>query len=177
MEEVLKAEEESFSDGKKLIRRLARPLILFKLKTDVDSKIDKFIKKMDEALDKGEHGVYIPDDENSVSYEVIQVNPSSLIMDWRNDTRNKFYRTIGLPQIIPGAGGQSTESESKVIIFAFENINARDQRFLEEQIWNQLGMRINIIPADSIMPDLNMDQQKDRGGIGVQLNAANKEEV
>src|SRR3990167_893107 len=176
LEPVLKSEEESFIDIKQVSHRNARPLIMFKIKTDIPSKIDEFVKKMDEALNKGEN-IYIPDDENTISYEVVQVNVGSIVMDWRNDIRNKFYRTIGLPQIVPGAGGQSTESESKVIYFAFEQIVKRDQRFLEEQIWNQLGMRINIIPADSIMPDLNMDQQKDRGGIGVQLNAANKEEV
>ena len=70
---------------------------------------------MDQATQKGEN-IYIPDDDNTISYEVVQVNPNAMIMEWRNDIRNKFYRTIGLPQVVPGAGGSSTESESKVII-------------------------------------------------------------
>src|SRR3990167_7091268 len=154
-------------------------LHMFKIKTDIPSKIDEFVKKMDEALNKGEN-IYIPDDENTISYEVVQVNVGSIVMDWRNDIRNKFYRTIGLPQIVPGAGEQSTESESKVIYFAFEQIVKRDQLLIEKQIWNQLQLKIKLTPPTSLMQDLQVDSQKDLGGddtLGVQLNAANKEEI
>ena len=179
LEPVLKSEEESFIDIKQVSHRNARPLIMFKIKTDIPSKIDEFVKKMDEALNKGEN-IYIPDDENTISYEVVQVNVGSIVMDWRNDIRNKFYRTIGLPQIVPGAGGQSTESESKVIYFAFEQIVKRDQLLIEKQIWNQLQLKIKLTPPTSLMQDLQVDSQKDLGGddtLGVQLNAANKEEI
>src|SRR3990167_938139 len=179
LEPVLKSEEESFIDIKQVSHRNARPLIMFKIKTDIPSKIDEFVNKMDEALNKGEN-IYIPDDENTISYEVVQVNVGSIVMDWRNDIRNKFYRTIGLPQIVPGAGGQSTESESKVIYFAFEQIVKRDQLLIEKQIWNQLQLKIKLTPPTSLMQDLQVDSQKDLGGddtLGVQLNAANKEEI
>lgn len=176
LEPVLKAEQESFLDIKQISHRNARPLIMFKIKTDVQSKIDEFVKKMDEALNKGEN-IYIPDDDNTVSYEVVQINPSQVILEWRNDIRNKFYRTIGLPQIVPGAGGQSTESESKVIYFAFEQIVKKEQLFLEQQISAQLNIDVKFTPPTSLMQDLQVDSQKDSGGMGVQLNQANEEEV
>lgn len=176
LEPVLKAEQESFNDIKQIAHRNARPLIMFKIKTDVESKISAFVKKMDEALSKGEN-IYIPDDDNTVSYEVVQVNPSQIILEWRNDIRNKFYRTIGLPQIVPGAGGQSTESESKVIYFAFEQIVKKEQLYLEQQIRQQLNLDVKFNAPTSLMQDLQVDSQKDAGGAGVQLNSANQEEV
>ena len=175
MEEVLKAEEESFNDMKRIMHRSARPMILFKLKTDDQNKIDKFVQKMDEAMNKGEN-LYVPDDENIVSWEVVQINVSQIVMEWRNDLRNKFYRTIGLPQIIPGASGQSTESESKVIMLAFEHIVSKDQRFLEKQIWNQLAIRLTLNAPESLSPELKADTAKDTGQLNPQLNPADKEE-
>ena len=175
MEEVLKAEEENFGDLKTLMQRMARPLIMFKIKTDIQTEIDAFISKMDTATAKGKN-IYIPDDTNTVSYEVVQLNVSNLIMEWRNDIRNKFYRTIGLPQVVPGAGGQSTESESKVIYFAFEQIVEREQRYLEKQLWQLLQIRINLIPPATLSQQLQADSQKDTGQMNPQLNPPNKEE-
>ena len=162
LEPVIKAEEENFEDMKILAHRQARPLIMFKLGTDNTTKISGFIDKMDRALNKGEN-IYVPDDENAVKWEVIQVNPSQIVMQWRTDIRNKFYRTIGLPQIVPGGGGQSTESESKVIYLAFEQIVEKDQRFIEKQIWNQLALKINFLPPTSISESLQKDEAKDAG--------------
>lgn len=174
MEEVLKAAEETFAGLRKIMQRQARPLIMFKIKTDNQSKIDEFVKKMDQALIKGEN-IYIPDDENTVSYEVVQIDVSSIIIEWENLIRNKFYRTIALPQVVPGAGGQSTESESKVIYFAFEQIVEKDQRFLEKQIWSQLFLKINLIPPATLSQDLNVDSQKDSGQLSPQLNSAGQQ--
>ena len=167
VEKIILADEESFSDMKKVMHRQAKPLIMFKLGTDDQQKINAFVTKMDEATNKGEN-IYIPDDENAVSYEVVQVNPSAIIMQWRDDIRNKFYRTIGLPQIVPGGGGQSTESESKVIYLAFEQLVEHDQRFIEDQVWEQLQLRINLIPPATLSESLQQDTAKD-GGMGGQM--------
>lgn len=167
LKKVIDAEEENFEDMRILSHRQAKPMIMFKLGTDNQTKINAFIVKMDDALNKGEN-IYVPDDKNAVSYEVIQVNPSALVMSWRNDIRNKFYRTIGLPQVVPGGGGQSTESESKVIYLAFEQIVEKDQRYIEKQIWSQLALKINFIPPASISPEMQADTAKDTGQLGFQ---------
>ena len=107
--------------------------------------------------------MFIPDDDEAIQYEIVQVNLSQLVLSWRDDIRNKFYRTIMLPQVVPGASGQGTESESKVIMLAFEQLVERDQRFLEKQLWNQLAIRIDLIPPASIAPELKTDEAKDAG--------------
>lgn len=160
LETTILADEESFKNIKQAAKRMARPLLMFKLGTDSQSKIDAFITKMDEATDKGQN-IYIPDDENAIKWEVIKTEFGATLLAWRDDLRNKFYRTIGLPQIVPGAGGQSTESESKVIYLAFEQIVEREQRFIEQQIKNQLGWEINFVPPASLLSNLNTDQNKD----------------
>jgi len=166
LEPVIKAEDESFADIKKLMHRQARPLIIFKIKTDDPAAISAFIAKMDKATADGEN-LYVPNDEQTVSWEVVQVNPSAVVMQWRNDIRNKFYRTIGLPQVVPGAGGMSTESESKVIYMAFVQIVKREQRELEQQLWNQLGIRIKFEPPSDLLQNLQTDELKDGAMAGM----------
>jgi hypothetical protein len=160
MEETLLAEGESFDDMKKIMHRQAKPLIMFKLGTDDPVKISAFIAKMDKATKQGDN-IYIPDDANSVSYEVVQVTPSPLVLNWRDDIRNKFYRTIGLPQLIPSGASQTTESGGKIGYLSFEQVVEKDQRFLEAQIWQQLNLKINLIPPSSLASELQTDNDKD----------------
>ena len=170
VEQTILADNESFVDTKKVMHLQARPLILWKLKTDNVAKINAFVAKVEQARKYGED-MFIPDDEDIVTHEIVQLNPSPMIINWRDDIRNKFYRTIGLPQIVPGAGGQSTESESKVIYLAFEQIVEKDQREIEAQIWNQLFLRINLLPPTSLSDNLSADTAKD-GGLMPDMNFA-----
>lgn len=160
LEKTILADNESFVDIQKIMHRQARPMIMFRIGTDNATKIAAFIKKMDDAVNKGEN-IYIPADQDSVDFEVIQVNVGSILFDWRNDLRNKFYRTIGLPQIVPGAGGQSTESESKAIYFAFEQLVQMDQRTFERQLEEQLAVKIDLVPPTTLAQSLQTDEAKD----------------
>jgi len=166
MEQIILAENESFTDMRKIMHRQAKPLIMFKLGTDNQAKIDAFVLKMDQAVNKGEN-IYIPDDKNAVSYEVVQINISQIIMEWRNDIKNKYYRTMGLPQIVFGSSG-TTESGGKIEYLAHEQIFEKDQKFLENQVWNQLYLRINLIPPVSLLENLQTDASKD--GATQQMN-------
>jgi hypothetical protein len=166
IEKTILAEYENFEDMKKVMHRQARPLIMFRLGTDNEAQIASFIGKMDNAVNKGEN-IYIPDDGNTVNYEVIQVNVSQMIMEWRTDIRNKFYRALGLPLIIFGSGG-TTESGGKMEYLAHEQVFEHDQRYIEKQIWNQLGIKINLIPPTSMVQNLYRDSTKD--GNAQQLN-------
>ena len=160
MEETILAEVENFDDMKKLMHRQVKPFILWKLKTDNQAKINEVVRKIEKARNLGED-MFIPDDDDAIDFEIVQVAPSQIIMEWRNDIRNKFYRTIGLPQVIPGGAGQSTESESKVIFLAFEQLVEKDQRYLELQLWNQLAVKIDLIHPASIQENLQTDTSKD----------------
>jgi hypothetical protein len=160
VEATLLADGESFADCKKIFHRGAKPLIMFKLGTDDQTKINAFIAKMDQATEKGEN-IYIPDDANAVSYEVVKVDVSPLVLNWRDDMRKKFYRTIGLPELLPSGGGESTESGGKIGYLAWEQINAKDQKYVEDQIWSQLHLKINLIPPSSLAENLQGDNAKD----------------
>jgi len=162
---TLLAEMESFTDTKQLMHRQVKPFIIFKLKTDDTTKIDELVSKIDVLRNKGED-LYIPDDEDILSYEVVQVNPSAMILNWRTEVTNKFYRALGLPLILFGSAN-STESGGKMEYFAHEQVFEHSQRYLEKQIWNQLHLKINLIPPQSMAQNLATDAGKDQSASGL----------
>ena len=126
MKSVITADEQSFADLQKVISFQAKPFIIFKMKTDDQTQINNFVTKVRLARQNGDD-MFIPDDENLLSYEVVQVNPSSILMDWRDELRNKFYRIVGMPLILFGSSG-STESGGKIEYTGHEQIWEHDQR-------------------------------------------------
>lgn len=169
MESTILAENQNFVDMVKIMHRQAKPMIMFKLATDNAGKIEAFVQKMDAATNKGEN-IYIPDDEDAVSFEVIQINVSQVILEWRNDLKNRFYRSVGLPQIIFGSSG-ATESGGKIEYLAHEQVFEREQKQIERQIFEQLGLKIDLIPPTSLLENLQADQSKDaQQGLEIQQN-------
>ena len=159
VEEIIKADKESFKDIKQQMHSQVRPMILWKLKTDDDTKIGEFVGKIDKARNLGED-MFIPDDENIVEHEVVQIDLSQIVLAWRTEVRNKFYRAMGLPLIVFGNAG-TTESGGKIEYLAHEQIFERNQRFLEKQIQSQLGFEINLISPVKLLQELQQDEQKD----------------
>jgi len=154
------AELESFQDCRKTMRQIANPFIIFHLKSDDPTKIAALDTKMKNVRNDGDGYMIIPDDENIITTEVVQLNVNQIILQWRNDVIGRFYRALGMPMILFGAQG-STESGSKMEYFAHEQVFEHDQRFIEKQLWNQLQIKIDLTPPTSMAQDLGRDEAKD----------------
>ena len=162
LEKVILADARSFDELQKVISNQARPFIIFQLPIDDASKLSTHAQTIRDAKLYGNDIIFpVEPGSNDFKYEVVNANPSGILLQWRAELRSAFFRAIGLPQIIPGASGNSTESESKVIYLAFEQIVENSQRYLEGQIWNQLQLRINLIPPTTMSDMLQQDQSKD----------------
>ena len=169
LQKTIDADNEHFTDMKKIMHRQAKPMIMFKLGTDDPSKISAFVNKMDAAVNKGEN-IYVPDDKNTLSYEVIQVNIASNTLAYGDSIRQRFYCSLGLPLSVFGAG-TGTESQSKIEYLAHEQVFAHDQRFLEEQIWNQLYLKVKFVSPVTLLENLQTDERKDANqGLEIQPN-------
>lgn len=164
LQNTLNATSENFDDMKKLMHRQVRPLIVWKLKTDDETTISNIVTKIEKAKNLGED-IFLPDDEDTISYEIIFIPANAITspFQWRDTIRNDFYRNIGLPQIIPGAGAESTESHSKVVYLAFEQIVRARHRYLERQIFSQLGFKLQFNHPASLESGLRGDEAKDAG--------------
>lgn len=158
---IIKADEEMFEITKKVMKNQAVPFIIWKFKTDDEVKISNFMNKVRTLREKVED-LAVPDDENLISWEVVNISPAQLIMAWREDLRNKFYRAFGLPQIVPG-GTAGSSTDQRTIYLAFEQLVSQRQRYLEQQIKTQLGLTIKFNPPTTIMELIGRDETKDAG--------------
>ena len=169
VEKIILADDENFNIMKKLTRFQAVPFIMFKVKSDDPTTIATFKANIKEAREYGED-LIIPDDENLLSYDVVQVNPSSILMEWRRNMNEQFYQAVGMPLILFGSAG-TTESGGKIEYLGHETVFEYDQLNIEEQVWQQLGLRIELNSPTSLLENLQTDQAKDaRQGMEIQPN-------
>ena len=166
---TLLAELESFDSTQKLMNRQARPFIIFKWKTDDVSKIALMKTRIDTLRKLGED-LHIPDDENVLTHEVVQVNPSAMILANLSMIQSRFYRALGMPMVLFGAS-QSSESGGKMEYFAHETVFNHEQRFLEDSFFAQTMLDIDLVPPTSMAPELARDEHKDANqGLDIQPN-------
>lgn len=160
VERIILADDANFKIMNRLTQFQAVPFIIWKLKTDDPSKVSSFRAKLKDVNKDGED-LIIPDDENLVSWEVVQVNPSAVLMQWRDNVNSEFYRAVGMPLVLFGSSNGSTESGSKVEYLGHETVFENDQRYLERQVEAQLGLTINLISPTSLLENMQTDERKD----------------
>lgn len=160
IEEIIKANNESFFDMKKVMHRYVKPMMKFILDTDDETKINTLVGKFDNAVNKGEN-LYIP--KGTVEQELIAVPSNATLnpLPWREHLRNYFFQVVGIPQIILGSSGEFTESTAKIAYLAFEQSVDDEQNDIEAQIWNQLGLRIELSFPASLRNEMLSDTAKD----------------
>jgi len=169
LEAIITANKESFSDIRKLMHRYVKPMMKFILDTDDTTKINAFVKKYDETVNKGDN-LYLP--KGTVEHELIAV-PSNATLNpipWRDHLRNYFFQVVGIPQIILGSSGEFTESTAKIAYLAFEQSVKDEQNYIEAQLWSQLAIRIKLEFPASLKNEMLSDASKDETQGAVQPN-------
>jgi hypothetical protein len=159
VENIILADDKSFNVLQRITSFQAVPFIIWKLKTDDTAKISSFRAKLKKVNSDGED-LIIPDDENLISWEIVQVNPSPVLMAWRDNVNSELYRAVGMPLILFGSSG-STESGGKMEYFGHETVFEFNQNFVEKQFEAQTGLKINLLSPTSLMNNLATDQNKD----------------
>lgn len=156
------AQKEIDDDLQKVMHRESKPVILVKVKTDNQTKIAQLKDKIQQAMRMStDNLIMIPDDEDSMTFEVLKINsPSPILIDWKNSLRKDFYSTIGSPELLSDSSG-ATESGGKVGILSNQQVVEFRQRKKEAQIWSQVRLRMNLIAPESITPALQEDANKD----------------
>ena len=160
LKSIIEASNESFSDVRQLMHRHVRPMIKFILDTDDESEIDRLIAKYDKAVNQGEN-LFLP--KGVVEHDIISVPANATLnpMPWREHLRTYFFQVVGIPQIIMGSSGEFTESTAKIAYLAFEQSVKDEQRDIEEQVWDQLALRIKLKFSGSLQNELLAAKEKE----------------
>jgi len=156
------------ADYKKLLHRNIYPVRIWKLDTDVPSKINTFKAKVAASKGDGED-IFIP--MGAVDTELASV-PSNSTLDpkaWIQLLNQYFFQAVGVPQIIIGGSQELTQTAAQIAYLAFEQTIEEEQLFIEEQILGQLNLEIELDFPASLQNNLLSDDRKD-GSQEQQLN-------
>ncbi len=161
LNDIINASNSSFKISEDIVKKYAKPRLMTALDTDDQVKIDAFVKKFDDATNKGENLFYPKGSVDTPIVLSVPANSSLNILPWREHLRNYFYQVVGIPQIVLGNAAEFSESSAKIAYLAFEQSVDDEQNDIEAQVWNQLGLRIELSFPASLRNELLSDEAKD----------------
>lgn len=142
-----------------LFHRYIVPIMLIKLDTDDTTKIASYKTQMDKALNTGQN-IYTP--QGSVESDILELKAGNEnTLEWRKTWVDEIVRSGGVPALIMAQEAGSTEASSKMVVFTWEQVIREEQKYLEVQIKNQLGLEVNLVPPASIEENVKEDEAKD----------------
>lgn len=160
VEWIILALKEAMADYKKLLHRNIYPVRIWKLDTDVPSEVAAFKNKV--AQSKGEfEDIFIPKDLVETELASVPENSTMNPMPWIAMLTGKFYKTVGVPEIIIGGSQELTQTAAQIAYLAFEQVVEQKQLYIEEQVLHQLNLEIQLSFPASLQNNLLSDAAKD----------------
>ena len=158
---VIDAINETMRDQRVLMHRNVVPKIVWKLDTDSEAKIAKFKATAEKATANAEH-LYIP--MGATDFEVLSIPPNATLnpLPWIEYLNSQFWKAVRIPQIVVGGSQEFTEATAKIAYLAFQQDVEESQKDIEEQVWEQLALKIELDFPASLENELLSDEKKDK---------------
>jgi len=158
--EIILMRNEAMTDYRKLLHRNVYPVHIWHLDTDDPAKIAAFKAKADKTSTDCEN-IYIP--KGTVEHELSSVPTNATLnpLPWIDSLNEYFYEAVGVPKIIIGSSRAFTEASAKIAYLAFQQTIEEEQLYIEEQVWEQLGLHIELEFPASLENEMLSDKAKD----------------
>lgn len=165
LKKIIDAKNQALED-EITIRHRDKALGIIYYDTDDTGKISYANSQIQNAVNKGEM-LGLPKDTATIE-QFPNKQPSDRI-GWLQYLDNLFYQVVGTPKVLVTSEGY-TEAGGKAGILAFEPVEISEKLQLEEDLWNQLGIRIKFNRAPSLLGDAVGTEAKNAGQTGIQDN-------
>ncbi len=93
------------------------------------------------------------------------------VIQWLNYLDEEFFMMLGMPKVILG-GSSETEGDKKMSYLSFEQVYLREINELKDDIFNQLGLRVEFGKPSSLQNQLQDNELKNTSQVGLQPNDA-----
>jgi hypothetical protein len=163
---VIDARNEAMNDW----RRVCHRSTIRVLYVDVDNttKLSSLKTQYADAISKGEV-LILPMKKGDIELEDITVPPIDPFIRWIQYLEGFFYQAVGVPKAIANTA-DFTEAASKVGYMTFEPVYVEEQTLLEQDLWNQLGIRIKFNRPPSLSGMMQDSEAANTGQVGFQPN-------
>jgi len=158
---IIKARNEAMRDLKVVFHRYVKPLWVFSVDTDDTNEIAAFKVKVDKAVENAENLIVPKDTVDNI--ERISIPQYSTLdpLPWLKSLQKYFIIAEGVPEVVLGSGESVTEASAKIMYLAFQQMVEYNQLFLEEQLKNQLNLKVEFEFPARIDEDVRKDEKKD----------------
>ena len=150
------------------IRHRDKALGIVYYDTDDSGKISYANTQIQTAVNKGEM-LGLPKDTAEIR-EFPSKTPADRIQ-WLQYLDNLFYQVVGTPKVLVTSEGY-TEAGGKAGLLAFEPVELAEKIQLEEDLWNQLAIRIKFKRAPSLLGEAVGTEERNAGQTGIQPSEA-----
>lgn len=161
---VILARNEAMTDYRKVLHRNVVPVRIIEIDTEDTTKRNALITEYEDAINKGEV-LIIPKGTVNIKDNTINIQDP---ISWIRYLENFFYQALGIPKVVLGGSEEFTEASSKIGYLTFEQVYSKEQRELEADLFNQLGIRIKFNKPASIKNELLQSEEKNTGQVGFQ---------
>jgi hypothetical protein len=166
IEWIILARNEAMRDWKRISHR-STVRIMF-VPEDDPTRLANLKTDYSTAINNGEL-IIVPAKPGEAQFQDLVLPPAASFLEWIRYLENFFYQAIGVSRVIANPDGL-TESGGKVGFLTFEPVYTNEQRQLEQDVWNQLAIKIKFNRPPSLGGDLGRDEAKDGQGLGFQPN-------
>lgn len=165
---VIDARNEAMADKRRTLHRTT--IRVMEIDSDDSTKLNTVKKQYAEAINKGEV-LIVP--KGNIGFPDVPTMSTAEHSEWIRYLENFFYQTVGVPKIILGGSEEFTEASSKIGYLTFEQPYMTEQRELEADLWNQLGIRVKFERPVSLKEDILSSEAANTGQMGVQPSEMN----
>jgi hypothetical protein len=132
--------------------------------SDNAAELSKLKTQYENAINKGEV-LIVP---KGIGFMDAPINYIDTL-EWIIYLEGFFYQALGVPKAICNTA-DFTEAASKVSYMTFEPVYVEEQTLLEQDLWNQLGLKVKFNRPPSIGGILSEDEEKNTGQVSIQPN-------
>ena len=160
LEKIILARAEAMADIRTVFHRYVKPLWVWSLDTDDETKVAEFKAKADRTVEESEN-IYIP--KGAAEAERVSVPQYSTLdpLPYIATLTDQFYQATNTPDVVIGSAKQTVEASAKILFLGFEQSVRFDQLHIMENFKSQLGLDIKLEFPTPIEADLIDDEKKD----------------
>ena len=159
---VIDARNEAMADKRRVHHRST--IRIMEVDSDDTTKLGTLKTQYAEAIKSGEV-LIVP---KGIGFMDAPMNYIDTI-DWIRYLEGFFYQAVGVPRAIANTEN-FTEASSKGGYLTFEPVYVEEQTLLEQDLWNQLGIKVTFNRPPSLSGVMQSDEAKNTGQMGFQDN-------
>jgi hypothetical protein len=162
LENIMLSRNEVVADLRTLFHRFVKPINIYEADTDNTTELATLAGQINKAYKYSENMIVPKGSFNKVQTEITSTQTGNLSpLEYYKLLIRLFITSCGVPELIMGWSSDTTEASAKIVYLAWEQTIEDEQLNIEEDLEDQLNIKINLEFPATIEEELLKDKKKD----------------